>query len=122
MARALLFAFAPMLFYFGHWQISVPLPGLDAHLDLGAGEASAQESGDQHGHSHEDHSEHCHGDASACGNLPVMGVSGFALLDQHLRAPAFDEHAWPAATALWRPHAPLLHLPEIPPPRTPNAA
>lgn len=109
MAKALLAALAPMLLFIGHWEIVVPLPGADAYLVLGVNDDHHTDPGD--------HSQHCHGNAASCSDVPLTALSGLALLAQHLAAPAHDGQGQPVGVGAAGPHPDHVERPELPPPQ-----
>lgn len=100
-------AYLPALTFFGHWPLSVDIPGTSLYVGL-------PESTTPEAHNHKDH---CHADAGSCSDTPVTTTGTVALLAESL---AFEDLDSPligmaAGLAAWQPQAgvaPLLPPPE----------
>lgn len=100
-------AYLPALTFFGHWPLSVDIPGTSLYVGL-------PESTTQGAHNHKDH---CHADAGSCSDTPVTTTGTVALLAESLVIEDLDSPliGMTAGFAAWQPQAgvaPLLPPPE----------
>jgi hypothetical protein len=76
----LLAAYLPVLTFFGHWPLSIDIPGTSLYVGL-------PDSGSSHGH---DHKNHCHADAGSCSDVPLTSTATVAALAESLLLIAGD--------------------------------
>lgn len=108
-------ALLPMLSYAGHWDFQLHVPGIE----------STERAEDAHVHHHEDgaegeahrHSEHCHGGAASCSDVPFAGASAFALAGQAIAVLGSEGRLLALAVLAWAPHGGEIVAPELRPPR-----
>lgn len=100
-------AYLPALTFFGHWPLSVDIPGTS--LYVGLPESTTQ------GAAH-NHKDHCHADAGSCSDTPVTTAGTVALLAESLAIEDLDSPLIGMATgfAAWQPQAGVARL--LPPP------
>jgi hypothetical protein len=107
-AAWLLFAgYLPSLLFLGHWDLQIDIPGTAYYVGL---------PGDT-GHSHADHSQHCHADMGSCSDLPLVTAAPVALLAATVETPREDSRGFPAPSAGWHPAGTIDSAPDTPPPR-----
>lgn len=102
-------AYLPALTFFGHWPLSVDVPGTSLYVGL-------PESSSAHEH---DHTNHCHADAASCSDTPVTAGATVALLAESVAMSGNDSPliGMAAESMRWRPQAgvsPLSPPPEVP--------
>lgn len=104
----LLAALLPSLAFFGHWELAVPLPGLNDALVLGALHAA---------HGGDEHDRHCHGDAASCSDQPAPVGAKLVLLEGAPFGAVVEGWLRFLPAAAWAPHRAIVVAPEPGPPR-----
>lgn len=117
-AWALLIAFLPTLSFLGHWSLHVDIPGTNEYLVIVPGAPTASGT-----HSHDgstetgDHGRHCHAAVASCSDIPLTGISAFALLNDSLAYLGAAGALIALAATAWQLRALNTIDPDLQPPR-----
>jgi len=122
-AWALLVAFLPTLTFLGHWTLQIDIPGTNEYLLIvpGAPEHNTDSHGDEHSSETETHDQHCHAGVATCSDIPLTGISAFALLNESIAYLGVAGALIALAAITWRPRALNSIDPDLQPPRAPFA-
>lgn len=121
-AWALLVAFLPTLTFLGHWTLHIDIPGTNEYLLIVPGEpAHADSHADEHSSQSENHDRHCHAGVASCSDIPLTGISAFALLNDSIAYLGATGALIVLAAIAWRPRTLNSIDPDLQPPRTPFA-
>ena len=117
-AWALLLAFLPTVMFLGHWTFHVDIPGTNLYILIVPGEPTQA---DSHADAHsagENHDRHCHAGVASCSDVPLTGISAFALLNDSLVYLGVAGALIALAAIAWRPRALNSINPDLRPPRS----
>lgn len=125
-AWALLVAFLPTLTFLGHWTLHIDIPGTNEYLLVVPGEPEhtgnhTNSHTDGHSSQTETHEQHCHAGVATCSDIPLTGISAFALLNESIAYLGAAGALVALALVAWRPRALNSIDPDLQPPRTPLA-
>lgn len=114
-------AYLPSLFFLGHFDLRIDVPGTGFFIGLPGAPASS----DGHVHSHgsapvtdsDNHAQHCHEAAATCSDIPLTTVSPVAHLAETVAFLGACCALVLIAARSWRPTGAISVIPDAPPPR-----
>ena len=98
----------------GHWPSAVHIPGTDQYLSIPL--AGHETHDDEHNDAHS-HTQHCHGNAASCSDVPTFAGVSFAVMQEVLAVFTASALLWALALRWWEPRRPNAIVPELRPPR-----
>jgi hypothetical protein len=111
----LFIALLPSLLFFGHWQLSLAIPGTGYRVGTRAVHVEAE----HHDEANGDHESHCHESAASCSDAPLTSISWFAHLSEAVGLIGAAALLISLSVAAWLPASARAIPPELPPPNSP---
>ena len=108
----LLVAFLPSLLFFGHWELSVAIPGTGYRVGVPVAPEAARDGHEAEG----SHESHCHESAASCSDTPLTGISWIAHLSEAIAFIGLSGVLIGIGMTTWLPLRGRCVRPEVPPP------
>ncbi len=114
----LLLGILPSLTFLGHWGLQFDLPGTNLYVVLVPAANHDEPAHIDTKQAHRQHQDHCHANAASCTDVPLIGASPFALMQDSVAYLGASGVMIAVALAIWRPRPAIIIGPELQPPRS----